>query len=869
MNKQTKPFSVLCVDDEDDFLLLLEESILEIGHGVLKASTGVEGLKILSEKQNEIILIISDIQMPEMNGYEFRQKCLEHFGDIPFVFLSGYISREEALKAVELKVSRFIDKPVDFATIEKILKDVTGDRISALKEDRELLEGFVADAEALLEEMESILLSMDGGGSDVESINRIFAIAHTIKGSSGFFKPDTVHRFTHKFEDFLSPFKKENRELNSVAVGVCLKSLDIIKQLLSSMLDGSVSSFALDDLLQLFEVNHAPSAESSGTVGSVTSGDTKGNAGAKAAEAKVKEEVRVGIDVLDQFMELSGEITVIRNVINKQVRKIEKQFSGNRDVALLATMIDEMLKINGSLQDKVVELRKVQLKNVVRPLHRTVRDLSDSLKKDIHLEITGESLKVDTSIAEVLGSSLIHMVRNSADHGIEMPSDREAAGKSKTGTIHIKARQISDSIHVELIDDGKGLNRELIRKKIVEKNLRKDDEAKKMTDSELYSMIFESGFSTAAKVTDVSGRGVGMDMVKKSIMKIGGKIDIQSKEGKGTIFKFILPVPKSVTIVASLLVRADDSIYSLPQEAIVKVMSLNRVENSEDLWSVRSLAGADVLEINDHILPLVDLGRAFHVDDSLRSKSKTLSTNDGYLVVLNSNGFEFGIRVDEVLDLEDSVVKKLGKHMKELSHFAGATFLGENQVGLILDIAGLAGMQGIRADEMKSVRNELRDDSSGTKLNVRDVLLLDIGVPGVWGVELSQVNRLEKVFKKDIQFSGQQPILIYRNETMPLYCLGNMLNFNSQSCHSAIDRDEFNVLVMEQNGKMIGFMVREIIDMVQAVGDASPLMESRKGVLGGLIINDQTVTMLSLKEAFESRNENQSEQSTSSQVNAA
>jgi len=225
--------------------------------------------------------------------------------------------------------------------------------------------------------------------------------------------------------------------------------------------------------------------------------------------------------------------------------------------------------------------------------------------------------------------------------------------------------------------------------------------------------------------------------------------------------------------------------------------------------------------------------------------------------------------VDEVLDLEDSVFKKLGKHMKDLAHFAGATFLGENQVGLILDIAGLAGMQGIRADDMKSVRNDLKEHSSGISMNVRDVLLLDIGVPGIWSVELSQVNRLEKVFKKDIQFSGQQPVLIYRNQTMPLYCLGNLLDYNHQSCETAIDREEFNVLVMEQNGKMVGFMVREIIDMVQAVGDASPLMETKKGVLGGLIINDQTVTMFSLKEVFENRSEGQSEQPTSSQVSAA
>jgi two-component system chemotaxis sensor kinase CheA len=863
MNKNNKPFSVLCVDDEDDFLILLEESIKEFGYNILKANSGMEGLQILQQKQSEVVLIISDIQMPEMNGYDFRKKCLEYHSEIPFVFLSGYISREEALKAVELKVARFVDKPVDFAAIEKILKEVTVDRIASLKEDRELLEGFVSDAEGLLEEMEAILLSMDSGATDSESINRIFAIAHTIKGSSGFFKPDTIHRFTHKFEDFLTPFKKENRELNSSAISVCLKSLDVIKQLLAGMMDGSIGTFSLDELLGLFEVSKISLSTQANS-----SSEPK-NQNAKASEAKVKEEVRVGIDILDQFMELSGEITVIRNVVNKQMRKIEKQFSGNKDVALLTMMIDEMLKVNGTLQDKVVELRKVQLKNVVRPLHRTIRDLSDSLKKDIHLEITGENLKVDTSSAEVLGSSLIHMVRNSADHGIEMPAEREKSGKDKTGTIHIKAKQVSDFIHVELSDDGKGLNRELIRKKIVEKNLRKQEEAQKMSDADLFSMIFESGFSTAASVTDVSGRGVGMDMVKKSILKIGGKIDIKSTEGKGTKFFFTLPVPKSVTIVASLLIQADQGIYSLPQDAIVRVMTLNALEKSEDQWSIRKLAGADVLEISNQILPLVDLGRAFHSDDQVRKLSKTLSSRDGYIVVLNSNGFEFGIRVDDVLDLEDSVVKKLGNHMKNLSHFAGATFLGENQVGLILDIAGLAGLQGIKADDMNSVRKETQDEAAKANQTRKDVLLLDIGVPGVWGVELNQIGRLEKVFRKDIQFSGNQPVLIYRDKPMPLHCLGNLLKYSQQSCESSITGDEFNVLVIDQNGKTIGFIVKQVIDLVSAIGEVIPLLEMKPGVLGGMIINDQTVTMLSLKDVMIASGLVQVGESKTQQSNAA
>jgi len=846
MNMNKPVYSILCVDDEDDFLNLLEDTVKSFHFNALRASTGAEALEILKSKSNEIVLIISDVQMPQMDGFELRKKCLEANKDIPFVILSGYVSREDTMKAFELKIARFLDKPIDLATLEVIIREVAAERIAAMKEERELLEGFVADAEMLLEEFESILLSMEGGNSSPEAINRVFAIAHTIKGSSGFFKPDTIHRFTHKFEDFLSPYKRDNRDLDSGAIGVCLKSMDVIKSLLQAMVDGRVSEYSLEELVKAFEVktqNDRSLKDSSEEQGQQ---HPKG----KAVEAKAREEVRVGVDLLDQFMEISGEITVIRNVINKQVRKIEKEFAGNRDVALLTTMIDEMLKINGSLQDKVVELRKVQLKNVVRPLHRTVRDLSDSLKKEIHLEIDGETLKVDTAIAEVLGSSLIHMVRNSADHGIEMPTDREKAGKNKHGTIKITARQVSDQIVVELADDGKGLNRDLIRKKIVEKGMKKDEEALKMPDSEIFSMIFESGFSTAAKITDVSGRGVGMDMVKKSIQKIGGKIDIHSSEGKGTRFVFSLPVPKSVTIVSSLLVRATDGIYSLPQDSILKVMSLNAFEsseNSEEKWAIRKLAGAHILEISGKIYPLIDLGKSFHHEEGQRNRALMVEQASGYLVILNSNGYEYGIKVDEVLDLEDSVVKKLGKHLKELSFFAGATFLGENEVGLVLDLTGLAESHGLKTGSRSVAKQEVKEHvNSG--FSSQEVLLLDIAVPGVWGVPLNQVGRLEKFKISDMQFSGEQSLMIYRGKTMPLHCLGYLLRYRESACFRSADpSSEVTVIVVEKGNQSVGLIVKEVIDLARTTTAIEPLMEERKGVLGATIINDQTVTMVCLE----------------------
>ena len=378
MEKNAATYSILCVDDEVEILELLEHNFSGLNFNVITTSSPVDALRIISEKSNEIALIISDFKMPEMNGFELRQKCLQNFKDIPFVILSGFVSRDEALKGVDLKISKFLSKPIDFQALEKVVLAETTDRVTNLNEERELLQGFVVDAEGLLEEMEAILLSFEEGCTPgVESVNRIFAIAHTIKGSSGFFKPDTVHRFTHHFEDYLTPYKKNNDSFQGEIVGVCLNVVDMLRTLLKAMTNGRMSDYVLEDLLKMFSKvsTIAEGTESKETVAKVPSVS-------KNVDAKVRDEIRVGVDILDQFMELSGEITVIRNVINKQVRKIEKDIVGNKDVALLATMLDEMLRINGALQDKVVEMRKVPLKNVVRPLQRTIRDLGVSLKKD-------------------------------------------------------------------------------------------------------------------------------------------------------------------------------------------------------------------------------------------------------------------------------------------------------------------------------------------------------------------------------------------------------------------------------------------------------------------------------------------------------
>ena len=274
--------------------------------------------------------------------------------------------------------------------------------------------------------------------------------------------------------------------------------------------------------------------------------------------------IKVPTKILNEFMELSGEITVIRNTVNKLVSNLQKELTGNPDLYLLAEFLEEMHKINSSMQSKITELRKVSLKNIYRTFPRTVRDLNLSLGKQIDLKIFGDELRVDTKLAQVLKNSLIHVIRNSADHGIESAEKRRANNKEGKGTINLRSFEAGDDVIVEVEDDGGGIDSSRIASRAVEKNLYTVDEVNRLTEKQVFKIIMEPGFSTAAQVTDISGRGVGMDMVKSSVESIGGKIDIDSQLGQGTKFSLKLPIPKSVMIIQSLLVRIGQREFNVP-----------------------------------------------------------------------------------------------------------------------------------------------------------------------------------------------------------------------------------------------------------------------------------------------------------------
>ncbi|MGZ3719297.1 MAG: chemotaxis protein CheW [Bdellovibrionota bacterium] len=833
MTESNSSYKILCVDDEPDLLEMLVDILSPLGFKVLTAESGAAALELLRKEHRSVAVVISDIRMPEMDGFAFCREVQREWKQIPLLLVSAFVSREDALKALESRISGFLEKPFAGADIRALVEKVTVDRLSQLGEDRELLSGFVADTETLLEEMESLLLSLEKNPGQMDTIDRIFAIAHTVKGTSGFFKPDTVHKFTHKYEDFLSFFKKSRIPPTSRAIAALLQGLDTIKALITALHAEPDRDF---DLGQLTKIFFDPASETP----LVAAAAERAMSPAAPEAKKGRDDIRVSIELLNELMELSGEITVIRNMINKLVRTIEAQLSGNRDISYLAELLEEMHKVNALMQDKIVDLRKVPMRGVYRPLQRAVSDLTRTLGKEIEFRAQAEDLRIDASLAEALGSSLIHMVRNCADHGIENLEARAASGKAVRGVIEVSAAIENDFVLVTVGDDGKGINAEVIRQKIVEKKLFSADEAARMGVPELQKMIFAPGFSTAAVVTDVSGRGVGLDMVKKTLDQIGGTIEIRSNPGQGTQFQLKLPIPKSVTIVASLLVRCGGEVFAVPRDSIERLVLLRPEERAS---AIRTVEGADLLSMDEILCPLLRLGLITTDPDNPELRRAPQPGTPLPILLVRGNGARFGLVVDEILDIEEVVVKSLTAGLGEIPILLGATFLGDGSVGLILDLDGIA-----EAFHFQACAGSTEEAAAPLAAGAEsgEYLLFSLGGEGTFAIRAGELFRLEEISRAEMQLSGNQPVVVYREDLLPLISAAECLKRPGGESWRAPGGPSatLQTLVIRSEGHFVGVVVDEILDLVSASAVLDEGLKESPGLKGTTVIHDKTIAVV-------------------------
>jgi two-component system chemotaxis sensor kinase CheA len=544
--------------------------------------------------------------------------------------------------------------------------------------------------------------------------------------------------------------------------------------------------------------------------------------------------IRVGVNLLDKLMTLVGELVLARNQLMQLTSTLE-------DTGLQAVS-ERMNLIATELQEQVMKTRMQPIGIIWGQFPRTVRDVALGCGKEVGIEMEGKETELDKTIIEAIKDPLTHLVRNSVDHGIDLPEQRVKLGKDRAGRLILRAFHEGGQVNIEISDDGAGLNVERIRKKAVERGLITAEQAARMPDREIFSLIFLPGFSTAEKVTNVSGRGVGMDVVKTNVEKIGGAVDVQSTLGRGTTVR--VKIPLTLAIIPALVVTCAGERYAIPQ---VSLLELVRIEPDDVEKSVELVHGAPVYRLRGQLLPLVYLNRELKLADETRSAMGS----DGAvnIVVLRADDRRFGLIVDQINDTEEIVVKPLRKQLKTVKTFAGSSIMGDGKVALILDVLGLA--------QRASVITETHDRGVTGKAtevmtaNEKQTFLLFAG-PGDsrMAIPLSTLARLEEFPVAQVEMSGSQWVTQYRGQILPLVRLNVALEERRNKLRAlqappTLDSGPIQVLVLNHDGRSFGLVVERIVDIVEDRADVrSPA--TRSAILYSVVIGDRVTEMLDI-----------------------
>ncbi|MGA9931951.1 MAG: chemotaxis protein CheW, partial [Terriglobales bacterium] len=543
--------------------------------------------------------------------------------------------------------------------------------------------------------------------------------------------------------------------------------------------------------------------------------------------------IRLDVSLLDQLMNLVGELVLARNQI--------LQFANSTEESGLLVTSQRLNLITTELQEGVMKTRMQPIGNIWSKFPRTVRDLALGCGKQVRVEMEGQETELDKTLIEAIKDPLTHLVRNAVDHGIEAPEVRQAAGKNPEGRLGLRAFHESGQVNIEISDDGAGLDQERIRIKALQKGLISADQAGRLTDREIVNLVFLPGFSTAEKVTNVSGRGVGMDVVKTYIEKIGGTVDLQSKRGEGVMVR--MKIPLTLAIIPALIVTSAGERYAVPQ---VSLLELVRVEPGAERKGIEMIHGAPVYRLRGRLLPLVYLNRELQVQvERQENDAESRAVN---IVVLEADGRQFGLVVDEINDTEEIVVKPLSKHLKNISVYAGATIMGDGKVALILDVLGVA--QGSRVLAEGRAHSQV-DEAQATAeaADGKKKLVLFTGPGGSrMAVPLELLARLENIPGSQVERAGNQWVTQYRGQILPLIRVSHALEERRQMAPagdalSLPTTAMLQVLVLESGEQSFGLVVSQILDIVESTLEPqSPA--TRAGVLHSSVIADRVTELL-------------------------
>ena len=716
----------------------------------------------------------------------------------------------------------------------------------------DLLADFLTETNESLTELDVALIKLERMPGDQETLALIFRLVHTIKGTCGFLGLPRLEAVAHAAENVLGRVRDGKLAATPDIISVILAALDRIKLILEGL--GSTGAEAAGDdspLIALLDAifsgkalpSPVPSAighEHDGAT--LTSDDMKDVAAfdPPANEAaQAHQTIRVGVDVLEDLMTLVSELVLTRNQL-LQLARAQEVLAG--DAGGFAVPLQRLSHITSDLQEGVMKTRMQPIGNAWQKLPRLVRDIARDLGKRIELAMNGAETELDRQVLELIRDPLTHMVRNAGDHGLEAPDARRAAGKPEAGRITLNAYHEGGHIIIEVGDDGAGLSIDRIRAKVVSKGLGTESELAAMPDSQIYGFIFHPGFSTAHTVTSVSGRGVGMDVVKTNIEKIGGMIEVKTAAGEGTTF--VIKIPLTLAIVSALIVEAGGERFAIPQISVVELVRAQldtdgAAPPSAGIPVVEHINGTPLLRLRERLMPLVRLAELL----GLPGGPQPDSSRGAYVVIAQVGGSSFGIVVDRVFDTEEIVVKPVSPILRHITLFSGNTILGDGTVIMILDPNGIGRLTGVAVDRQTSDRAPLPGptvSAAASESQRTAMLLFRAGPGGPKAVPLALVARLEDLAHERIEYSSGDPVTQYRGHLMPLVPLSGTIDPGAASHAVLVFADADTAGAPERS---VGLIVDEILDVVDAEFSIG-LASDRPGYLGTAVVSGRATDIL-------------------------
>jgi two-component system, chemotaxis family, sensor kinase CheA len=738
------------------------------------------------------------------------------------------------------------------------------------EEDQETIREFLVESHENLSRLDQDLVELEQRPGDTNLLSSIFRTIHTIKGACGFLAFSILEAITHKAETLLSQLRDGTRPLTPALVSLILETVDSTRKVLASIeATGKEGEERFEDLTERLksaaelsdasEPDSAPAPEA--PVPIVVAEPVVAQASPPPAQPPVQEKqpdpqpekeaekgkkkeavakdddvakpssavdsnIRVGVGLLDKLMDLVGELVLTRNQI--------LQFNIEREDPALNATSQRLNLITTELQEGVMKTRMQPIGVIWNKLPRVVRDMAMALGKQIQLQMEGADKELDRTIIEAIKDPLVHLIRNACDHGIEVPEVRLRAGKAPQGILSLRAYHEGGQVNIEIMDDGAGIDVTRVKAKAVENGLLRQEQAEKLSDREALTLIFQPGFSTAQVVTNFSGRGVGMDVVKSQIEKIGGVVDVTSRLGEGATVK--IRIPLTLAIIPGLVITSGGERFVIPQ---VSLLELLRLEGDQTGKHIEYVHGTPVYRRRGSLLPIAYLNQVLALGSPDQPEAVSM-------VVLQAEDRQFGLVVDGINDTQEIVVKPLGKQLKGLDLYAGATIMGDGRVALILDVLGIGQRSGVLAESFEQARGS-GQMKTHAEVEQQRLLLFRAGSFARLAVPLSLVARLEEFPLSAIEHAGGDRVVQYRNQILPLVSLRALLE--PHSAEEGEPADPVQVVVFHDRDSSVGMVVDEILDVTEEA--VMVRQESvRRGLLGSAVVGKQVTDFLDIHEVI-------------------